>query len=222
MLDFLSELPQPYVAAKSLKEDCPYDWAIGRDPACYKNTVRLCYEYLEGKDVDDPWDILPYAEAKDGDYLIIYHEDLPFHKSNMKAYQAFHHLKPYLDKLKFIEPWKVSLDDKVYGLGIWTPDMYWSFFSKTEDDIKRNRVWAMKNMILTTQKYSGEQEVICLAACAGNCKKMKQEYIDARVNSNISRFGRYYSELFEPVWEVRWTSQRPFSYKKALISYELN
>ena len=43
MLDFLSELPQPYVAAKSLKEDCPYDlknYDAGRHQPHYCWTLK--------------------------------------------------------------------------------------------------------------------------------------------------------------------------------------
>ena len=139
MLELLKELPDPYIPAESQQEDCPFDWAIGRDPDCYRHTQNLCYDYMQGKNVEDKWDMLPYAEAKEGDYLIIYHEDLPFPKSIMKAYFCFHYLKPWLDKFEYIAPWKINYEGQEYGLGLYTPDIGYSFFSKSEEDLKRNK-----------------------------------------------------------------------------------
>ena len=89
---------------------------------------------MQGKNVEDKWDMLPYAEAKEGDYLIIYHEDLPFPKSIMKAYFCFHYLKPWLDKFEYIAPWKINYEGQEYGLGLYTPDIGYSFFSKSEEE----------------------------------------------------------------------------------------
>ena len=207
MLELLDELPKPYIPAESLTSDCPWDWAIGRDPECYKHVQILCSSYMRGEIINDRWDELPFAEAKNGDYLIIYHEDLPVSKPEMKALFCFHHLKPWLDEFEYADSWQVLYKGEEYGLGIFTPDMYYSFFSKTEEDAKRNRVWAIKNMVNTTMKYSGLNKVITLAACVGNCKKMNKEYQDARKRANINKFGRYIEDLFEPVFQYDWSPQ---------------
>jgi len=212
--------PQP-----SYEGGDPWDWAIGRDIEAHEMAVELCWDYLRTGKKYDFYSSLPQAGNTEHGYEIMYLgplaiEGVEISKHELKAYSVFHYISKYLEEkeYEYVTDWIVEYQGEQIGLGIYTPDMLYSFSSQTYDELKRNRVWMLKNMINHTIEHSGIERVHILAGCFGNCKPMTKEYERDRISAIIKRFGKYEPRIMEKVFYYEHTGK--VQYKELFEKYQ--
>ena len=206
-----------YKPVPSYESGDPWDWAIGRDIEAHELLVEMAWDYLRTGKKFYFWEGLPEAGNTPLGYEIMYEGklkigDMEISKAEMKAYAVFHWLSKYLEEKEYnyISDWIVEYQGERIGLGIYTPDMLYSFKAVTENDLKRNRIWMLKNMINHTVEYSGCKKVHVLAGIFGNCKKMTKDYERDRTAALTKKFGKYPSRLMERIVFYEHTGQTDY------------